>query len=445
MTENPPTTDMFFGDEDNPTMWFAEFQRMLPLSWVENEKVSHFVNHIVPNSYASDWIDTLTRNDMASLAAIRTAFNVRWPPPERPKFSRAEQMERIREQILREENVRKWVTPSDRRKADYGQNIWANEVAKAAITMGDTAGFLIECAVDGIPNILKDHLSCRYETWEEFKKDIRGVTPHRIKRGKEKLEHERMRDAEIAQLRAQTAATAATLDTAITQLSHLHVSSAPHNRQNPTSYRNPHPIVTQFHNPNQQQPHSAPAQGNWLLKRPPLTKELVLERTAMIPQRPSSNEGRQQYKADVNEWHNTHGMNATPSITRPYPITPGTALPGTGECFDCGMVTDPRHTSGSCENKARLPPLETRWRQIVTGTLRRLAQPRVQPTPIQYVWSAPQSQPAYQQGQVPVLMVDTRKDETTENNTTYWGNTQDNEWDWQPENDQGLQQYASQP
>jgi hypothetical protein len=123
MTENPPTTDMFFGDEDNPTMWFAEFQRMLPLSWVENEKVSHFVNHIVSNSYASDWIDTLTRNDMASLAAIRTAFNVRWPPPERPKFSRAEQMERIREQILREENVGKWVTPSDRRKADYGQNM----------------------------------------------------------------------------------------------------------------------------------------------------------------------------------------------------------------------------------------------------------------------------------------------------------------------------------
>ena len=124
-----------------------------------------------------------------------------------------------------------------------------------------------------------------------------------------------MRDAEIAQLRAQTAATAAMLDTAITQLSHLHVSSVPHNRQNPTPYCNPHPIITQFPNPNLQQPHSAPALGNWLPRRPPLTKELVLERTTMIPQCPTSNEDRQQYKADINVWHNTHGMNANLSIT----------------------------------------------------------------------------------------------------------------------------------
>ena len=445
MTENPPTTEMFFGDEDNPTMWFAEFQRMLPLSWTDTEKVSHFANHIIPNSYALDWLATLTRGDMATLASVRVAFNVRWPPPERPKFTRAEQMERIREQVLKEESIGKWVTLADKRKADYGQNIWANEVAKAAITMGDTAGFLIECAVDGIPNLLKDHLSCRYDTWEEFKKDIRGVTPHRIKRGKEKLEHERKRDAEIAQLRAQTAATAATLDTTITQLSQLHMSSTPYNRPSPPPYRNPHPIVTQFHTPNQHQPYSAPLPGNWLPKRPPLTKELVLERIMMIPQRPTSNEGKQQYKADIEAWHNTHGVNATPALTRPYPITPGTALPGSGECFDCGTVTEPRHMSGNCDNKTRLPPLETKWRQIVTGTLRRIAQPRVQPTPIQYVWSAPQPQLTYQQAQTPVLMVDTHEDETAQN-AAYWGSNQDDGWEWQqPENDQGLQQYASQP
>ena len=172
MTENPPTTDMFFGNEDNPTMWFTEFQRMLPLSWMENEKVSHFANHIDPNSYASDWLDTLTCNDMASLATIRMAFNNRWPPLERPKLSRAEQMEQIREQVLSKENIGKWITPPDKWKADYGQNIWANEVAKVVITMGDMAGFLIKCAVDRIPNLLKDHLSCQYETWKEFKKDI---------------------------------------------------------------------------------------------------------------------------------------------------------------------------------------------------------------------------------------------------------------------------------
>ena len=69
-------------------------------------------------------------------------------------------MERIRKQLLSEENIGKWITPPDKRKAYYGQNIWANEVVKVAITMGDTVGFLIDCAVNGILNLLKDHLAC---------------------------------------------------------------------------------------------------------------------------------------------------------------------------------------------------------------------------------------------------------------------------------------------
>ena len=137
-----------------------QFQRMLPLAWTDNKRVAHFSNHIIPNSYASDWPTTLTRNDLATLASIHVAFNTRWPPPEHPKFLQVEQMERIREQILKEENIGKWIMPTDKQKADYGQNIWANKVAKAAITMEDTTEFLINCTVKGIPNLLKDHLLC---------------------------------------------------------------------------------------------------------------------------------------------------------------------------------------------------------------------------------------------------------------------------------------------
>ena len=50
--------------------------------------------------------------------------------------------------------------PLDKRKADYGQNLWATEVAKMAINMGDRKGFLIEYVLEDIPNILKDHLTC---------------------------------------------------------------------------------------------------------------------------------------------------------------------------------------------------------------------------------------------------------------------------------------------
>ena len=160
-----------------------------------------------------------------------------------------------------------------------------------------------------------------------------------------------------------------------------------------------------------------------------------------ILQRPNSNKGRQQYKADVDAWHTAHGTEATPSLAQPYPITPGTALPGSGECFECGMITEPRHTSGNCEVKNHLPALETKWQAIVTGTLRRNS-PRPQPIPVQHTWSYPYMQPSFRQTQNPVMMVDAPDDSGIQD-TTYWGGNQDN--GWEPENDEGLQQYASPP
>ena len=105
------------------------------------------------------------------------------------------------------------------------------------------------------------------------------------------------------------------------------------------------------------------------------------------------------------------------------------------------MITEPRHTSGSCEVKGRLPPLETKWRAIVAGALHRNPS-QAQPIPVQHTWSYPYAQPTYRQTQVPVMMVDAL-DNNTIQDTTYWGNNQENEWEM--ENDQGLQQYASLP
>lgn len=78
---------------------------------------------------------------------------------------------------MEEDAIGKWITPADRHKADYGQNVWATEVAKMAVTMGDTTGFLINSVVERIPDLLKDHLQCRYDTWDEFKRDVRSVPP----------------------------------------------------------------------------------------------------------------------------------------------------------------------------------------------------------------------------------------------------------------------------
>ena len=69
-------------------------------------------------------------------------------------------MEWIRELTLKEENIRKWVMPLDKQRPDYGQNLWVNKVMKVAIMMGNTEGFFIKFTLEGVPNMLKDHLSC---------------------------------------------------------------------------------------------------------------------------------------------------------------------------------------------------------------------------------------------------------------------------------------------
>ena len=70
-----------------------------------------------------EWFDNLDPGDKQTLSALQTAFYKQWPWPTRPSFSQAEQKERIGELILKEENVGKWTMPSDKHKADYGQNL----------------------------------------------------------------------------------------------------------------------------------------------------------------------------------------------------------------------------------------------------------------------------------------------------------------------------------
>ena len=107
----------------------------------------------------------------------------------------------------------------------------------------------------------------------------------------------------------------------------------------------------------------------------PLTKELILEQVTAIPQHPAFNKGKQQYKIDIDACHATHGTEATPSLFQPYPIMLQTALPDSGKCFECRMVTEPQHMSGNCDTKTCLPTLKTRWWQIVLRLLHKVAQP----------------------------------------------------------------------
>ena len=170
----------------------------------------------------------------------------------------------------------------------------------------------------------------------------------------------------------------------------------------------------------------------------------LLERFATVIQRPNTEEGKRQYKADVDLWHVTHGPNATPSLDKPYPLCPGTAAVGVGKCFQCRELTDLRHQSSNCDRTEQAPPLEARWRQAAAAMLRWAAQvqPPAPPLPVQYVWTGYNQNPMVQSTQTPVYAVNTSDGQMAGGG--YWDEPGLVEGNWDTENDKGLQAFVDQ-
>ncbi|KIJ57729.1 hypothetical protein HYDPIDRAFT_34845, partial [Hydnomerulius pinastri MD-312] len=413
-TESAKVIVLFNGDYSNneePTSWFQQFQLAVPSSWNDARKIERFQLQLAMGSYAEDWFNGLSSAELTSMTTLRTAFMKRWPPPPRPTWTRQIQKERVRELVLKEEEVGIWT--ENGRVGDYGQNIWAEKVQKLALMMGDTSGSLIEYALEGIPMLLKENLTCEYSTWAEFLTAIKSVSAERLKVGREKLADNRARDNALANLQHQ-----------LSQLSIRNQTPAAR-----TSYRTP--VVGQTGNPSTV---VGPNGGRGVVPfRPPLTRTQILEKATALPQRPSNEAGRRQYESDVELWHRTHGNDA-PSLERPYPIHPDTAMVGSGECFRCGRVTEPPHTGYACNSPNPVKPHETRWRQLVAGMLRRLTAPaRPAPTPVQYVWP---TQQYYTAAAPQVYMVAQHEDWTAGGVEPDY--EQENHWEGEAENYPGL-------
>ncbi|OJA10910.1 hypothetical protein AZE42_13794 [Rhizopogon vesiculosus] len=194
---------------------------------------------LVPGHIAEQWFNDLAPSITASFITLRAAFAQRWPPPRPPAYSHTQQKERVMAQMLKEEDIGVWM--ADGVTGNYGHIVWAHKVMHLALGMGDTAGFLIDSALENIPNMLKDHLLCSYSTWQEFVDDVESVPAVKLKRAREELDKERLRDADIAQLKAQSVSFSPALSL---QLSQLSLDTARSTYRN--TPRNPIPHIPSF-------------------------------------------------------------------------------------------------------------------------------------------------------------------------------------------------------
>ncbi|KAI6106032.1 hypothetical protein EV401DRAFT_2078380 [Pisolithus croceorrhizus] len=170
-------------------------------SLTEKEKVTHFECQLYPGGLAEEWFTDLDSSKKTSLTDVKNAFCQRWPMMRRPKWSRAQQRERIKDQALKTEDIGRWI--EEERASDYRQNLWAEQVIKLALSMGDANSFLINDVLHQVPNLLKDHLTCKYNNWEEFLEAIQGVATNKLWCGQEELTKEHTRDAAMVSLQQQ--------------------------------------------------------------------------------------------------------------------------------------------------------------------------------------------------------------------------------------------------
>jgi hypothetical protein len=77
---------------------------------------------------------------------------------------------------------------------------------------------------------------------------------------------------------------------------------------------------------------------------------------------PATASGIADYKKAVNGWYSKYGTGATSSLSRPFPLSPGTADAGSNECFNCGQTT---HLRVNCSAKHPLPLNEQRYRGMI--------------------------------------------------------------------------------
>ncbi|KAI5984749.1 hypothetical protein EDD15DRAFT_2374870 [Pisolithus albus] len=431
MTHNRDNTKMlplFRGDYSNkedPAEWFALF-RLATTSLTEKEKVTRFKCQLYPGGLAEEWFTDLDSSEKMNLADIKNAFGQRWPARRRPKWSRAQQRERIKDQVLRTEDIGRWI--EEEQASDYGQNLWAERVVKLALSMGDANGFLIDDVLYQVPDLLKDHLTCEYNNWEEFLEAVRGIPANKLRRGQEELTKERTRDATMASLQQQL----------------LHLSTWPAAAPVRTPVRAP-PTAPSMLPSNPAMPYAnlnTSPPGPWNRGagpgRAPLTRNQIFEKAMAVPQRPNTEAGRRMYEVDVETWHRNFGTEAFPSLERPYPLKPGTATVGSGECFNCGVVTEPLHIGSTCTSTEPIRQQESRWRGLVASMLRRTMQARP-PASAQYTWPV-QAPNAYLQRAAPVLAINTFEGRTNlEAGYEGHGGHQSNAEDWnESENYWGL-------
>jgi len=118
---------------------------------------------------------------------------------------------------------------------------------------------------------------------------------------------------------------------------------------------------------NNTNPFTSQSGGQGTLFHPPPLPVTQADRDALsislaaYPMQPNTQAGITAWHDQLREWKTKNGESAEVTTTTGFPLRPGGAAPGSGECYGCGMLGH-RHTAQQCTTG----PINTRERTFRT-------------------------------------------------------------------------------
>ncbi|KAG6826890.1 hypothetical protein H0H92_014010 [Tricholoma furcatifolium] len=333
-------------ESENARDFINQIKKTFMKGAVDDEfKIQFFEFSLKDGGPAAEWFAELPEEDKATWAALSKAFDARWPTRKAVVKTQQDKQEELTETKIKEEDLGSKVKVNG--IDQYTHVAWADKIERFAKAIPDTNNLLVRATRDAIaPSLcaltvnmadLRERKEERAAT-EKLKKDFRDIQASRVPPTPSKI-------------------LAASLDRV--QLGN------PIPAPNFTATRQTTAAAT-----------TTPAKNG----RTDAQKWAIIEKLPAPPA--ASNATKTAHAILVTQWHaNNAGMNSA-TEDRPYPLTPGTAPIGSGECGGCGMMG---HFESNCTSPTCLPMVETCWRRKVNAIKRGAA---TQPSAVNVVAEA---------------------------------------------------------
>ena len=380
--ENIPEFSGTQEDKTQPSDFLKAVKRSFLASGAttDEQKISLLELYLKSDSPAEEWFSD-AKAPKKTWVEVEQEFKTRFPNVKKATKTAPELERELGAMRITTEELGK--TEKFRGEEVYTHTIFAEKILDLAkrAKIETTASGLWNVR-DELPEILREKIPENQTSWTAFAQAIKDVDMGHIREGvrkyKEKAANEARVNADLNFLKQRAAAGANVIAGNInpptkairTQLATAAISHQPMNRTTQGDLFG----------------GSGGGGGNLFstrATRPPATdaeKATLKASLALYPSQPETPEGEAAYLDQLRTWRRLNGENLV-SKTTGFPLRPGGAPPGSGECYNCGR-TGHRRIDCQTTSAKKIPPMEATFRAIC-GSI--LGQPARRTTQINYV------------------------------------------------------------